>query len=339
MTSPPQQGFLLAADIGATNTRLALFDIAAPLKTPKRVANFRGADYPGLVAILHEYLAGQTHRVLAACLGAAGPVIDGRVRLTNLPWVVDAGELVETFGWQGVWLLNDVQATVNSVLLLGQDDLSTLKAGQPRPHGNVVAIAAGTGLGIGYLTWAGERAFPYATEGGHSDFAPANALQDELLSFLRTRHAQVPLEFICSGLGLPNVYEFLKTSGRAKEPSWLEQQLASVEDQTPVIIESALGAKPGSELCQMALEIFVDVLAAEAGNLALLFGCTGGIYLGGGIPPRILPAFQRYNFMDTFVAKTGYEYYLDRFPVHVILNTEAGLLGAAAYGIDQLLTQ
>jgi len=147
----------------------------------------------------------------------------------------------------------------------------------------------------------------------------------------------VAIEFICSGLGLPNVYGFLKETGRAEEPDWLAEELSTAKDKTPVIVEHALALTPGGEICQQTLEIFVDVLAAEAGNLALLYGSTGGVYLAGGIPPRLLTAFQRFSFMETFVAKTGYEYYLERIPVHVILDSEAGLIGAAAFGIQQLL--
>ena len=329
---------LLAGDIGATNTRLALYDINGDLRTAKRAANFTGNEYTGLVEILHEFLTDVDGKVQAACFGAAGPIIEGRVRLTNLPWVVDSAELLSTFGWQGVWLLNDLQAIANSVPVLADPDLHTLKKGKPQAHGNVAVIAPGTGLGMGYLTWAAGRYQAHATEGGHADFAPANGLQDELLSYLRLTHPQVALEFVCSGLGMPNVYEFLKTTGRADEPLWLAEQLASVTDITPLIVDNALAAKPGSELCQLALEIFVDVLAAEAGSLALLYGATGGVYLGGGIPPRLLPAFARYNFMSTFLAKTGYEYYLERIPVHAILNSEAGLIGAVAYGMQQILS-
>jgi glucokinase len=331
-------GLLLAGDIGATNTRLALYAINGDLRAPMRAGNFIGIEYGGLIEILHEFLRSDDEPVQAACFGAAGPVVEDRVRLTNLPWVVDSAELLEKFGWQGVWLLNDLQAIANSVPLLAGPDLHTLKVGITEPRGNVAVIAPGTGLGIGYLTWAAGRYHPHATEGGHADFAPANALQDELLMYLRRTHPQVALEFICSGLGLPTVYGFLKETGRAEEPAWLTEKLDTAEDKTPIIVDHALALTPGSELCQQTLEIFVHVLAAEAGNLALIYGSTGGVYLAGGIPPRLLTAFQRYRFMEKFVAKTGYQYYLERFPVHVILNSEAGLMGAAAFGARQLLS-
>jgi glucokinase len=328
---------MLAADIGATNTRLALFEIAYPVSVPVRVGNFKGQDYSGLVEILREFLAGEEREIITVCIGAAGPVVEDRIKLTNLAWIIDAAELRHAFGWQKVWLLNDLQAIVNAVPLLKPSDLHTLNAGIPELHGSIACIAPGTGLGIGYLTWAAGRYQPHASEGGHCDFAPANAVQDELVVFLRKKFPQVAVEHVCSGIGLPNVYDFLKESGRAKEPAWLAEKLAAVIDRTPVIVDEAMAQKPGSEICQMVLEIFVDVLAAEAGSHALLFGCTGGVFLGGGIPPRILPAFERYNFIRTFTAKTAYEYYLDRFPVKVILNSEAGLLGAAEYGVQQVL--
>jgi glucokinase len=334
--------FIVAGDIGATNTRLALYKVGQDpfhhqrLGTPVRVANFKGEDYPGLVEILHIFLAEEERSVIAACFGAAGPVVEDRVKLTNIPWTVDASELKAAFGWKHVWLLNDLQAIANAVPLLSGDELHTLNAGNPVEHGTIMVIAPGTGLGIGYLTWAGGRYHPHATEGGHADFAPSNELQRELLAYLSERMPQVAVEHVCSGIGMPNVYAFLKETKRAAEPDWLTAALAAADDPNTVIFVEGLLAKPGSELCQMALHIFVDVLAAESGSLALSYGSTGGVYIAGGIPPRILPAFQRYNFLETFKAKTAYEYYLERFPVRIALNTEAGLMGAAAFGMLEL---
>lgn len=336
MPENSSQTYIVAADIGATNTRLALYPVGGDPRNPVRAANFKGEDYSGLVEILHEFLKEEERSVLLASLGAAGPVVEDHIQLTNLPWIVDASELRAAFGWQHVWLLNDLQAIANSVPMLVGDDLHTLEPGIPVQRGNMMVIAPGTGLGIGYLTWAAGGYYPHATEGGHADFAPANELQQDLLAYLRRTLPQVAVEHVCSGIGLPNVYNFLRDTKRAPEPTWLADALAQADDKTPVIVDEAMLAKQGSELCQMALHIFVDVLAAEAGSLALIYGSTGGVYIGGGIPPRILPAFQRYNFMQTFIAKTGYEYYLKRFPVKIVLNTEAGLIGAAAYGLQHL---
>ncbi|MEX2162347.1 MAG: glucokinase [Anaerolineales bacterium] len=327
---------LLAADIGATNTRLALFAVGSDLRTPKRVTNFKGNDYSGLVEILHEFLGDKEDAVVGACFGAAGPVVDRHIQLTNLAWTIDADELKATFGWEGVWLLNDLQAIANSVPLLSGDELHTLRAGIPEPKGKIAVIGPGTGLGIGFLTWAGGRYHAYSTEGGHSDFAPSDALQDEMLSYLRRKFPQVAVEHVCSGIGLPNVYDFLKSSGKAAEPKWLADELSAAPDKTPVIVQNGIERKPGSELCQMTVKIFIDVLAAEAGNLALLFGATGGVFIGGGLPLYMLGEFDRYNFVTTFNVKTGYEYYLERFPIHIIRYSEPGLLGAAAYGMQHL---
>jgi glucokinase len=164
-----------------------------------------------------------------------------------------------------------------------------------------------------------------------------NAVHDELLSFLRGKFKQVAVEHVAAGVGLPNIYEFLKVGGRAQEPAWLADELKSSLDATRVIVDHAMAGTPGSEICRQTLEIFITVLAGEASSLALQLGATGGVYIGGGIPPRILPAFDQYHFLDTFLAKIGYEYYLERFPVKIILHEEPGLLGAADYGVQQLL--
>jgi glucokinase len=234
-------------------------------------------------------------------------------------------------------LINDLKAIANSVPLLKPKELKVLNKGIPDKHGTIAVIAPGTGLGVGFLTWAGDRYHAYATEGGHSDFAPVNAVQDGLLNFLRGKFQQVSVEHVGAGVGIPNIYEYLKVSGLASEPEWLANELGNSTDTTRVIIDIAMASKPGSEICQQTLEIFITVLAGEAGNLALQLGATGGVYIGGGIPPRILSAFNHYQFMKTFLFKIGYESYLERFPVKIILHTEPGLLGAADYGFQQLL--
>ena len=330
------KGLLLAGDVGATKTKLALYDPSGDLRKPKNVRTFQGQNYPGLVEVLRNYLLDDKEKISVACFGIAGPVVAGHVKMVNLNWEIDAGELCDEFGLQAAWLINDLKAVATAVPLLKPNELHSINKGFPELGGTIAVIAPGTGVGIGYLTWAASRYQAYATEGGHANFAPANALQDELLAFLRGKYSQVALEHVCSGLGLPNVYEFFKSTGRAEEPGWLAQELAAAEDATPVIVEHALAAKPGGEICQLALQVFVEVLGAASGNLALTFGATGGVYLGGGIPPRILPTFARFGFMDAFLDKIGYRDYLARFPVYVILNPESALLGAADYGRQQL---
>jgi glucokinase len=332
-----KSGLLLAGDIGATNTRIALFDPKGDLRKPKRLKTYAGAEYPGLVEVIRDYLREVDDRVVAACFGAAGPVVDGRVKLTNIRWIVDAEELCQEFDLKATWLINDLKAIANSVPLLKTDEVKVLNKGIAEPQGTIAVIAPGTGLGIGFLTWAAGRYHAYATEGGHADFAPANQVHDELLKFMRGKFKQVAVEHVGAGVGLPNVYEFVKASGMAKEPDWLRHEIAAADDPTRVIVDNAIAAKTGSEICQRTMEIFITVIAGESGSLALQLGATGGVYIGGGIPPRILPMFEQYHFLDTFLAKIGYEYYLERFPVKIILHPEPGLLGAADYGVQQLL--
>lgn len=329
--------YLLAGDIGATNTRLALFDLRGDLRRPRRLQSFLGADYSSLNAVLREYLRSSKDKVVAACFGIAGPVVQNHVRMINLDWEIDADDLCDEFGFRSAWLINDLKAVANSIPLLRPDELHSLNAGVAEERGALAIIAPGTGLGIGYLTWSAGRYHAFASEGGHASFAPEGRLQDELLAYLRGKFAQVAIEHVCSGVGLPNVYEFLKARGHATEPGWLAAELAAAEDPTRVIVENGLARKPGSEICQLALQTFVQVLGAASGNLALGFGATGGLYVGGGIPPRIVPVLESYGFMKAFLGKIGYESYLSRFPVNVILNTESALLGAAEYGRQQLL--
>lgn len=330
------KAWLLAGDIGATKTKLALFDLHGDLREAKNVQTFQGEEYAGLADVLREYLKTANSKVTAASFGVAGPVVDGRVQLTNLKWVVDAAKLSKEFGFKQTWLMNDLKAIANSVPILKPSELHVLNKGKIEKGGTIAVIAPGTGLGIGYLTWASQSYHAYATEGGHANFAPVNAIQDELLAFLRAKLDVVAVENVASGIGIPNVYEFLKTTGRAVEPDWLHRELSAADDVTAVIVQNGLDAQPGSELCQLTMEIFVSVLAAHCTNLGLGLGATGGIYVGGGIPPRILPLFERYAFMHTYLNKPKYQDYLARFPIKVILNVESGILGAAAYGRQQL---
>lgn len=333
-TAPPA-GLLLAGDIGATNTRLALYAADNPY-SPRHLAEFKAQDYPDFESILQGYLAGVSQPVRAASLGVAGPVVAGRVQFTNLPWLIDAGALRQQFGFEQVWLLNDLKALACSLDQLPAADLYTLQTGQPEAHGSRFVLAPGTGIGVSYLVWDGQGYTAHATEGGHADFAPASAVQTELLNYLRQRHPQVHVEHVCSGLGIPNIYDFLVATGRGAPTAGFAAQLATAADRTPLILAAGLAAEPGNDLCRQVIALFLEALAAEAGSLALSYGSTGGLYLGGGLPPRLLPALTQGYFVQTFAAKTGYEAYLQRMPIHVIRNTEAGLLGAAAFGWQQL---
>lgn len=329
-------GTLLAGDVGGTKTILALFDLRVNNRVVRELRTFKNDSYASFDDLLKDYLAEVDREPHAISLGIAGPVINEQVQITNRPWSIDKKKLKRRFDVVEVFLLNDLEATAQAIPLMQPEELQLLHSGQPNPNGNIALIAPGTGLGEAFLANNNGEYFAQASEGGHSDFAPRNELQDDLLAHLRQKFEHVSYERICSGSGMPNIYDFLKDSGRADEPAWLLHLLEEAKDATAVIVEAALDQKKKSVLCQMTVDIFIEVLAAEAGNLALKVGATGGVYLGGGISPRILSRLKTGNFMRHFSAKGRYRSYLERIPVQVMLNLQAALLGAADYGLRKL---
>jgi glucokinase len=317
---------ILAGDIGGTTTRLALFEVEGGMPVPRVQADYPSPKYPGLEAILTEFLRDHPAKVQSACFGVAGPVRQGRVETPNLIWIVDAAALARQIGVDRVELLNDLEATAQGTLALQEADLAVLQEGEPDPRGNRAVIAAGTGLGEAGLVHEGGGYRPLASEGGHADFAPRDALEAELLLHLSGVFGHVSWERVVSGPGLVNLYGFLRDTGRGEEPAWLAQRLAS-EDPAAVIATAALEKR--SDLCTLALDRFVSLYGAEAGNLALKLLATGGVYLGGGIAPKILPKLREKAFLESFLAKGRYRKLLETIPVRVILNQRTGLLGAA----------
>jgi len=283
---------------------------------------------------VREFLAQVDLPVERASFGVAGPVVAGQSTITNLPWVMDEAQLQEALSLSSVRLLNDLAAIAHAVPFLEPDDLNTLNEGQPVPGGNMAVVAPGTGLGEAFLTWDGSRYRAHASEGGHADFAPTTPSEVNLLRYLQQRFEHVSYERVCSGRGLPNIYAYLKDSGYAEEPPWLTEQLAAADDPTPVIANAALDDKSECELCVETLNTFVSILGAEAGNLALKVVATAGVFLGGGIPSRILPALKGGQFMQAFRRKGRMSDLLAQVPVHVILNPKTALLGAACHGLE-----
>lgn len=326
---------LLAGDIGGTKTQLALFSADKGPREAVAEKQYASANYPNLETIVQAFRAEFNLPIERAVFGVAGPVVSGQASITNLPWLIRQSRLQEVLGVSDVTLLNDLQSIAYAVPYLGQADLHTLNHAEPVEHGPIAVIAPGTGLGEAYLTWDGGRYRAHASEGGHADFGPTDALEMGLLRYMLQRYDHVSYEKVCSGLGIANLYGYLKDSGYAPEPPWLAAQLVEANDPTPVIVNAALQhEQQPCELTVETLRLFVSILGSEAGNLALKLMSTGGVYLGGGIPPRILPWLEHTYFMQSFLNKGRFSTVLIRFPVHVILHINAALFGATCYGLD-----
>ena len=318
---------ILAGDVGGTKVHLALYDFTKGSLQHTRDARFPAKDYSGLEEIVKEFLG--SDEVTSACFGVPGPVRDGRLRLTNLPWTLDSRELAHNLKIQHVFLINDLEANGYGIAELKPDQIYTLSEGDPSQIGNRALIAAGTGLGEGILAWNGKIHVPMPSEGGHTDYGPRNEDEIDLLRFLKQKYnGRVSYERVVAGMGITNIYDFLRDVRGMEEPAWLRDRLAS-EDPNAVITELALAAK--SELCEKTLDMYVSAYGAEAGNLALKILSVGGLYLGGGIAPRILEKLKDGAFMRSFTDKGRLSQLLINMPVRVILESRAALLGAAAY--------
>lgn len=319
---------ILAGDVGGTKVHLALYDFIDGKLKHTQDKQYPAKDYSGLEEIVKEFLG--TAKATAACFGVPGPVRDGRLRLTNLPWTLDSRELSSGLGIEHVFLINDLEANGYGVAELSPEQIYTLAEGDASQIGNRALIAAGTGLGEGLLAWNGRIHVPYPSEGGHVDYAPRNEDEIDLLRFLKQKYnGRVSYERVISGMGLTNIYEFLLEVRGMEEPKWLSDKLAEVSDPNGVITEMALSAK--SEICEKALDMFVSAYGAEAGNLALKVLSVGGLYVGGGIAPKVLEKLKDGTFMKSFVDKGRLSQLLINMPVRIILDSGAALLGAAAY--------
>lgn len=334
---------ILAADIGGTKTNLALITTDRGPRRPLKETRYASAQHESLGAIVGHFLGENADllaadRLKAAAFGVAGPIAGDVAQITNLPWLVSRVELAAALDLRAsrVALLNDLEATATAVPHLLPADLHTLNVGQPTANGPIGVIAPGTGLGEAYLTWDGSRYRAHPSEGGHTDFAPANETQLALLNYLYRQYEHVSAERVCSGMGLPNIYHFFKDTGLALEPPWLADALAEASDATPIIVGHALDDAHGAEICRLTLDMFVAILGAEAGNLAVTLLASGGIYVGGGIPPRILTVLESPLFINAFRNKGRFQDLMDRIPVHVILNPNTALLGVAYAGMALL---
>ena len=319
---------ILAGDVGGTKVNLALYDLVNGQFKQLREERFPAKDYTGLEAIVQKFLAGDEAK--AACFGVPGPVRDGRLRLTNLPWTLDSRELQAGLGIQHVFLINDLEANGYGIPELSGDQIFTLSEGDPNQVGNRALIAAGTGLGEGLLTWNGRSHTPYPSEGGHADYGPRNEDEIDLLRFLKQKYqGRVSWERVVSGMGMTNIFEFLRDVRGLEVSSALAEEIAATSDLNSVITKNALAAR--SEICEKTLDMFVSAYGAEAGNLALKILAVGGLYVGGGIAPLILEKLKDGTFMKAFTDKGRLSQLLINTPVRVILEPRAAVLGAAAY--------
>jgi len=317
---------LIAGDIGGTKTLLGVFERALPRPQPRFVRSFGTLEYADLPSMISSFIdqagvAGQA--IAAAAFGVAGPVVDDAATLTNVPWKVEARVVGRRFGFARVALLNDLEAMAYSVPVLEQSELHTLQEGHRDTAGNIALIAAGTGLGEALLHNVGGRYIPSASEGGHADFAARTETEIELLRDLVARYGRADVEHVVSGRGLVNVF-------RVTHKAPCAEGIDPDDHDAPAAISAAALARRCTR-CEAAFDLFVEAYGAEAGNHALRTVATGWVFIGGGIAPKILPALTAGRFMRAFRAKAPLETLLDAMPVHVILNDEAGLLGAATY--------
>jgi glucokinase len=317
---------ILVGDIGATNSRLGFAESRDT--TPRLVAykKYPSGNYTSLVHILHELRREFTHPIDRACLGIAGPIRNQRCEATNLQWVVDGREVSEALGGITTLLINDLEAMAYGVSALQENEFEILNQGSAEAAGNACVVSIGTGLGEAGMYWDGRRHLPFASEGGHTSYAPVTDLQTALHQYLRRHFQHVSWERVLSGQGLINIYHFFRDTRGGDEPAWLREEIRS-GDPAAAISRAALEGK--SEICEQALDLLVAHCGHECGNAALKFMASGGIYLGGGIPPKILPMFKRTTFLGAFLAKGRMRPLLESIPIRVILNDKTGLLGAA----------
>ena len=321
--------YLLAADIGGTKTDLALYDARNRSKSPLYAEILPSQEFESFSDLLHRFDAGRNLRISRACLAVAGPVIDNRAKLTNLPWHVVGSEIEAEFSINEVKIINDLVAIASSIPHLSTDDLVELAPGNPAPGGALGVIAPGTGLGVSFSVWAGDKYIACPSEGGHASFSPANEMEIDLLRFLLSEGNPISIETVCSGMGLPAIYHFVKARGM-KEPGWLAAELSRASDTTPIIVQAALDKKKQCPICRETVRLFVGILAEACSNLAVTVMATGGVYLGGGIPPRIISFLREESFVQRFRAKGKMSGLVSGIPVSVIKNPKAALIGAAA---------
>lgn len=319
---------IVAGDIGGTSARLALYDVAGPVPSLRARATYPSRAHDGIEPILGAFLTTLPTAPVAVALGVAGPVRDGVCRTTNLPWLLSARSIAAATGVAQAWLLNDLEAAAWGVEAVAEADRVVLQAGEPEPEGNQSVVAAGTGFGEAGRVWGGGRYWPFASEGGHADFAPADALDWAFRDWLAAQHGHVSWDRIVSGPGIAAIHSFLRRERGAPVPAFLERTMAA-GDPAAAIAEAALSGRDA--LCSQALDRFARWFGAEAGNHALKLMATGGVYIAGGIAPKVLPVLRDGPFLAAFAGKGRMAELMRRMPVTVLCDGEVGLKGAALF--------
>lgn len=324
---------ILAGEIGASHIRLGAFETEGNRLQCVVEKGYETNAHSGLAEILTQFVRMEGIPVHQASFGVAGPVRDGRSKISNLPWVIDSRELAKQLRLSSVGLLNDMEAFAYGIDALDSKDFITLSEGSEDAEGNRAVISARTGLGMAGLYWDGHRHHPFACEGGHADFAPRDEVQFELLAYLQRKFGRISYERVLSGPGIKNIYDFLRDTKKGEEPPWLREQIAAAQD-APALI-SQLASEEKAAICERAMTIFVSVFGAETGNCALRYMTTGGIFIAGSIAAKNVEKMKAPAFLQAFFDKGRMETLLKDMPVKIILNDDCGLIGAARYTLVQ----
>lgn len=320
---------ILAGDVGGTNVRLAAFELECNRLSCVVEKVYKAVEFKGVGEAVRRFTTSEGIPVDRACLGVAGPVRHGVAHLSNLDWTIDCNDLAQQLRLKSIGLINDLEAFAYGINVLESKDLLTLQEGAPEATGNTAVISAGTGLGEAGLFWDGYRHLPFPAEGGHCDFGPNNETELELARYLMKKHGHVSFERLLSGPGIRNIYEFLRDTKQEEEPSWLTEQMKETKDIPALISQLALENK--AKICERTMEIFVSVYGAETGNCALKYMALGGMFVGGSIAAKVLPLMKKPTFMNAFLSKGRMRPLLEDMPVKIVLNDDAGILGAAQY--------